>query len=47
MGSTYESNTQLILLACFIHYCGYFIILILDSMDYPRKIMMRYDLSIF
>ena len=44
MESTYTKRTQLILIALFIHYMGYLIFLILDSLDYPKRIRISYGL---
>ncbi len=44
MDSTYENRTQLILTAIFIHYMGYFIILLMDSTDFPKRVSLRYGL---
>eukprot|EP00831_Metopus_contortus_P030953 TRINITY_DN2531_c0_g1_i4.p3 TRINITY_DN2531_c0_g1~~TRINITY_DN2531_c0_g1_i4.p3 ORF type:complete len:120 (-),score=5.78 TRINITY_DN2531_c0_g1_i4:148-507(-) len=41
----YTERTQLVLLAIFAHYLGYFFILVLDSLEYPKRIRVSYGIK--
>ncbi len=47
MDTSYKTSTQSIITAVFFHYIGYLAILILDSVDYIKKVRIVYGSNFF